>query len=299
MQFFNLIPIFIGMLDLSRKHSGCPDPDSYRDRTNAKRQNAMGKLKMTTVRNYISTFLTFFCSLTLLAENRLAIINDPDGFTFVRSGQGKDFKVVDTLFKEDFFYFQFVDNSDWAKVTAWKGRQIEGFVHKSRIQEVNKLDDKKQKELITKTLDRHRTLADNFQNAWKSKDSLAYKKTIRELEFHSDTKYDPILTIIPKYFCSTNDIEILQLFFATMWADKGSANEMPSFAIGSCFVCNPDLVIGQLTKIKNNEQKKILFDQIEWGLLNHFSIEEDSKSDNKEFNKFKARLDNERKKASP
>jgi hypothetical protein len=260
----------------------------------------MGKLKkMTTVRYHILTILTFFCSLTLLAENKLAIINDPDGFTFVRSGQGKDFKVVDTLFIDDFFYFQFADNSEWAKVTAWKGRQIEGFVHKSRIQEFEKLDNKKQKELITKTLDRHRILADNFQNAWKSKDSIAYRKTVRELEFHSDTKYDPVLTILPNYFCSTSDIQVLQLFFSTMWADKGSANEMPSFSIGKCFMCKPDLVIEQLTKIKNVEQKKSIFDQIEWGLLNNFDVDENGKSDNKEFNKLKARLDNERKKASP
>ena len=248
---------------------------------------------------YILTILIFFCSLTLLAENKLAIINDPDGFTYVRSGQGKNFKVVDTLFKDDFFYFQFADNSEWAKVTAWKGRQIEGFIHKSRIQEVNKLDNQKQKELITKTLDRHRILADNFQNAWKSKDSLAYRKTVRELEFHNDTKYDPILNILPKYFCLTNDIEVLKLFFATMWADNGSANEMPSFSIGDCFICNPDLVIEQLTRIKIIEQKKAIFDHIEWGILNHFDVDENGKSDNKEFNKLKTRLDNERKKASP
>ena len=258
----------------------------------------MGKLKMMKTRNYILTVLALFCSLTLLAENRLAIIKDIDGFTFVRSGQGKDFKVVDTLFTDDFFYFQFIDNSEWAKVTAWKGRQIEGFIHKSRIQEVEKLDNKKQKELITKTLDRQRILADNFQKAWSSKDSIAYRTTVRELEFHSDTKYDAILSILPKYFCSTNDIEVLQLFFATMWADKGSANEMPSFSIGDCFICNPDLVIERLSKIKNIELEKAIYDNIEWGLLNHFEVDENGKSDNKEFNNLKARLDNERKKAS-
>lgn len=244
------------------------------------------------------TILTFLFSLTLFAENKLAIINDPNGFTFVRSGQGKDFKVVDTLFAEDFFYFQFIGKSEWAKITAWKGRQIEGFVDKSRVQEVEKLDNKKQRDLITKILERHRILADNFQGAWKSKDSLAYRTTVRLLEFHSDTKYDPILTILPKYLCSTNDIEVLQLFFATMWADQGSANEMPSFSIGDCFICNPDLVIEQLTNIKNIEQKKYIFEHIEWGLLNHFDVDEYENSNNKEFNKLKARLDNERKKAS-
>lgn len=259
----------------------------------------MGKLKMTTARNYILIILIFFCSLKLIAENRLAIINDPDGFTLVRIGQGKEFKVVDTLFKEDFFYFQLIDNSEWVKVTAWKGRQIEGFLHKSRVQEVEKLDYKKQKELITKTLNIQRILADNFQKAWKSKDTIEYRTSVRQLEFYSDTKYDPVLTILPNYFCSTSDVDVLQLFFSTMWADKGSANEIPSFSIGKCFICKPDLVIEQLTKINNIEQKKNIFDQIEWGLLNNFDLDENGKSENKIFTKLKIRLDNERMKTSP
>ncbi len=244
------------------------------------------------------TILVFICSLTLFAENKLAIINDPDGFTFVRSGQGKEFKVVDTLFSDDFFNFQFIDNSDWAKVSTWKGRQIEGFICRSRIQEIEKLNIKKQKELIEKTFEKHIIFAFNFQSVLKYND-IVTRNAVNELEFHNDTKYDPILSILPKYFCLTKDVEVLQLFFATMWADKGSANEMPSFAIGKCFVCNPDLVIEQLTKIKIVEQKTLIFDHIEWGLLNYFDVEENGKSDNKEFNKLKARLDNERNKVIP
>ncbi len=61
----------------------------------------------------------------------------------------------------------------------------------------------------------------------------------------------------------------------------------------------PDIVSEQLSKIKNTEQKELLLDDIEWGLLNHFEVEEGAKSDNKEFNKLKARLDRERTKACP
>ncbi len=242
--------------------------------------------------------MTFFCVLTLWAEDRLAIINDPDGYTYVRSGQGKDFKVVDTLFTDDFFYFQF-STSDWLKVKAWKGRQIEGFVHKSRIKEVGKLDSKKQKDLITKTLDKQRILANNFQTAWKSKDSLAYRKTVRELEFHNDTKYDPVLTVLPAYFCSTKDVKVLQLFFFTMLADKGSANEIPSFTIGDCFICHTDLVCDQLTQIENKDQRRSILGHIEWGLINHFDVDENGKSGDAEYNRLKARLDIEVKKTNP
>jgi hypothetical protein len=59
------------------------------------------------------------------------------------------------------------------------------------------------------------------------------------------------------------------------------------------------LVVEQLAKIKNTEQRKSTFDQIEWGLLNNFNVDENGKSDNREFTKLKARIDDERKKASP
>jgi hypothetical protein len=251
------------------------------------------------MRKYILTILTFFYSLTLLAQNGPAIIKDADGFTNVRSGPGSEFNVIDTLLNEDFFYFKFGDNSDWAKVTAWKGRQIEGFIHKSRIQEVKKLDNKTLKVLISNVLDKQGKLADNFRAAWKSKDSLAYRTTVRKLEKYNDTKYDPILQVIPEYFCSTNDIEIIDKFFATMWADKGSANEMPSFSIGDCFICNPDLVTERLVKIKDKEQKDMILDHIEWGLMNHFEVDEDGNSDSKEYNELIERIKKERKKASP
>jgi hypothetical protein len=230
-----------------------------------------------------------------MAQNGPAIINDSDGFTNVRIGPSTDDEVIDTLFNEDFFYFTLVENSDWAKVTAWKGRQIEGFIHKSRIQEVKNLDNNSIKEMTLRVLERQRTLADNFRAAWKAKDSLAYRTTVKELEHYSETKYDPILQIIPEYFCSTNDDEIINKFFATMWADKGSANEMPSFSIGDCFICNPDLVIERINIITDNEQKKLIIGHIEWGLMNQFDVDEDGNSEDKKYNELIEKL----KKASP
>jgi hypothetical protein len=245
------------------------------------------------------TILTAFCTLSVFADDKLAIINDPDGFTNVRSGQGNDFSIVTTIEKDEFFYCDLTTNQEWVKIIAlkWKdSRQVEGYIHNSRIQLVEKLDIYIQKELLTQILDKQKSLASNFQKAHKSKDSLSYKTTIRDLELYSEIKYSPILDILPQYFCSTNDTIILQRFYATMWADKGSANEMSSIAIGDCFACQPDLVIGQLIQLTNEEQKKLIFDQIEWGLLNKFDIDENSKSNNKEFNKLKSRLDKEREK---
>jgi len=235
--------------------------------------------------------------LTIFAENKLAIINDPDGFTNVRSGKGREFPIIDTIKKDEFFYCDLKTEDEWIKIIAmkWKNsKQVEGYIHRSRIQLVENLDNKKQKELIVQILNRKKVLADNFQA---DRDSITYR--IREeLELYSEIKYSPILEILPKYFCSTNDIEVLQLFFSTMWADRGSANEIPSFSIGECFVCKTDIIIEQLKKIKNAEQKELIFNNIEWGLLNYFKVDEGEKSDNKEFNRLKIRLENERKNAS-
>jgi hypothetical protein len=261
----------------------------------------MAKLKMRYYRIIILTFLIVFCTLTVFAENKLAIINDPDGHTNVRSGQGTEFPVIATINKDEFFYCD-LTGSEWVRIIAMKwieGKQVEGYIHNSIVQIVETLDKKKQEELLKQILTEHKSLADNFRKACKNKDSIAYRTTIKNLEYQDDVKYTPILDILPKYFCLTKDSVILELFYATMWADKGSANEAPGFAIGECFICFPDIVIEQLRKLKNSEHEKLIIDNIEWGLLSYFEVEEDSKSDNQEFNKLKTLLDNERNKARP
>ena len=71
-------------------------------------------------------------------------------------------------------------------------------------------------------------------------------------------KYSPILPIFSDYFCKTKDSVTLKQFFATTWADNGSANEMPSFAFGDCFVCHSDIVLRQLKSVKDTEQLKLI-----------------------------------------
>jgi hypothetical protein len=80
-----------------------------------------------------------------------------------------------------------------------------------------------------------------------------------------------------------------------MWSDKGSANEMPSFSIGDCFICNAELVIERLDKITDNEQKKLIIGHIEWGLMNQFDVDEEGNSEGIKYNELIEKL----KKASP
>ena len=146
----------------------------------------MGKLKMVHYKIYFLTILTAFCTLSVFADDKLAIINDPDGVTNVRSGQGNDFSIVTTIEKDEFFYCDLTTNQEWVKIIAlkWKdSRQVEGYIHNSRIQLVEKLDIYIQKELLTQILDKQKSLASNFQKAHKSKDSLSYKTTVLCLFF--------------------------------------------------------------------------------------------------------------------
>ncbi len=245
-------------------------------------------------KKYILFILTIFCISTAFADNKLARISDTDGFTNIRSGQGKDFPIVATIDTTDFIYCDPTTKDDWVKVIAMKwqnGKQIEGFIRKTRIQLVEKLDNKKQEKILTEILRKQKNLAENFQNSLKIQDN---KETRNKLELYSDIKYSPILEVLPKYFCATSDSTIIELFFSTMLADKGSANEIPSFTIGECFICNPDLVLRKLDKLTNKKEKKFIIDNIEWGLLNYFEVGEDGKSNNSQFKQLKLRLDKQK-----
>jgi len=238
--------------------------------------------------------LTFFYISTAFADDKLARINDSDGFTNIRSGQGKDFPIVARIDTTDFIYCDPTTKNDWVKVIAMKwqnGKQIEGFIHKTRIQFIEKLDNKEQKKILVEILKKQKSLAEAYQKARKFKENT---KTRIEDEFYGDIKYSPILDILPKYFCTTNDTTIIELFFSTMWADKGSANEAPSYTIGECLVCKPDLIIQELAKLTDKKEKKFIIDQIEWGILNYFDVGEDGKSNNPEFKQLKFKLDKQK-----
>ncbi|CAN5504669.1 hypothetical protein BH10BAC1_BH10BAC1_05330 [soil metagenome] len=234
-------------------------------------------------------------------EEKLARINDSEGFTNIHSGEGNNFPIIAKLDTTDFFYCS-ITNSEWLKIVALKwqgGKQIEGFIHKSKVQLIETLDVKVKKALLTSVLTKHKVLANNFQNSGKSKDSLRNSSSRGELEKYSDLKYSPILEILPDYICETKDTMILQLFYATMWADKGSANEIPSIAIGSCYICWPDFVLKQIRTIKNTEQRKSIYNHIEFGLLSNFDVDENNKPIDKKFDGLKQKLYTEKKKANP
>jgi len=80
---------------------------------------------------------------------RLAIINDPDGYTNVREGKGAKYPIVGKIIADEVFMFTPNYYDDWWKVRNYD-RSIEGYMHKSRIVPFGILSEERKKELMNR-----------------------------------------------------------------------------------------------------------------------------------------------------
>ena len=62
-----------------------------------------------------------------------AVINDPDGFTFVREGPSTTFKVKAKIEKDKIFFYTPILSRDWYRVYLRDGGPCIGYIHRSRI----------------------------------------------------------------------------------------------------------------------------------------------------------------------
>lgn len=205
---------------------------------------------------YIITLLVATCfGLVANAEMKLAYINDPDGFTNIRTGQGTQYAIAGTISKEEFFYCE-QSGAEWWKVqlNRWKGVPVEGYVHRSRVQFVHELPDKDIRQLFQSVFKLEGELGDTFSAAyqkydekrkrWPSiSDSLAKERAVQRSESYDELRYTPLLEFFPSYFCRTRDTVLITTFFATCWSNTASANETPDFVAGDCYVCEPELIL--------------------------------------------------------
>lgn len=227
-------------------------------------------------------------SISATAQTKVGIIKDSDGFVNVRIGAGIGFPVLAKIDEDDLFYIVNQENSEWQQIRIFKEKQITGFIHKSRIQNFESLTDQKQAELVIKTLRSQRHLAEQFNKTVDSENQNIYLEAENRLEGYSESQYDAIFSVLPTYFCRTKDQEVLREFSLTAFANKNSANENVSYALGECFICNSLLVIKGVGALENSEIRIHIYNQIEWGLLNHFD------SEDKEFLKFISLIDTAR-----
>lgn len=92
------------------------------------------------------SIFNFLSSNSNYQVKRLGKIDDPDGYTNMRSGKGTNYEVIEKIMEDDIFDYYPTNESNW-----WKVKNLttcnEGYVHKSRIQPVN-LFDKSTPEII-------------------------------------------------------------------------------------------------------------------------------------------------------
>lgn len=83
---------------------------------------------------------TLFCFLIVFSSSlsaQFAVVDDSDGFVYVRSGAGKNFPVIDSLKNRDVVY-QYEGESSWVNIdyqlSADRAKSFKsGYVHSSRI----------------------------------------------------------------------------------------------------------------------------------------------------------------------
>ncbi|MEM6803168.1 MAG: hypothetical protein AAF696_17310 [Bacteroidota bacterium] len=85
---------------------------------------------------YLYILLLLIASSEVFPQSNLAIINDPDGYTNVRSGPGGNTKVLGKIFEGEIFWIEtekYRKGSWWTIMCNCKEGFIEGYMHKSRI----------------------------------------------------------------------------------------------------------------------------------------------------------------------
>lgn len=68
-------------------------------------------------------------------DDLIGLINDPDGYTNIRSNPNSKSGVIGKIFKGDYFHYKENINSNWYPITNQTG--LKGYIHKSRIERVD------------------------------------------------------------------------------------------------------------------------------------------------------------------
>jgi hypothetical protein len=197
-------------------------------------------------------------------QSELAMINDPDGFVNVRADKNADSEFLFKIKEKDFFLCE-PTTENWWKIDNFYTKT--GFVHKSRIQLIKELTEKQQRDLIInsiKGLKDYRLKYDSLRSILPNNERM---ELLREFEDFEETNYTPLLPFLSKLFCKNRDLELLDNYLKVMIINQSSANEMPAWSLGDCYLCYPDLVIKQINNYNGND-KDYLFEMLTFGFEN-------------------------------
>ena len=201
------------------------------------------------------TILILLTSVATLAQDNVAIILDKDGFTNIRESRSTNSAIVGQINTGEFFTFN-KTKDDWWEINKTFDKDVgwftvTGFVHKSRIQPIHTLTDKELRKLIKEIFDKEL--------------EIIRTKNWDEKKKHHEPKFDMILNVAADYITRTKDKELFRTFIETVKLDTGSADEMPSWTLGSIFIKQPDWTTEQ---IRNVGLTQDLIDRLDFGFEN-------------------------------
>ena len=249
--------------------------------------------------------LTSICTLLLgiecLAQTKIAIIKDKEGYAYIQSSKNTDFDIVGEIKSDAFFYcdklvgdYYPVVARQWSEINEHYGNQLKGFLHKSHVQIVEALPAAEQKRIVGNALREYRNIIDpNQRNDSKSTvDSSKENSYPLEVSFFYEVKYEQILGFFADYYCKTKDTETLGLLFSTMWSNNNTASEIPAMVVCESYLCNEQLYLSEFHKIKDHAKLDYIKGNTNWGLLRHFDIDPESKNiTNKEYLRLSEQLE--------
>ena len=215
----------------------------------------------------LTLFLFGLNQLCLAQEPSLGIINDPDGYTNIRAGKGTSNEIVDRI--QDFELFAYFDEPDeqWLRVTVVKcvcdgsggySKDVKGYIHRSRILDLSQLNSQQTKEFLKRTFEKELELFESRSNLT-DRQSIEFRTASNRWVVYHEMVFDMVLDTFSDHICTTKDDELFKLYNKIITTEDGSADELPSFAIGRIFKCQPAWTLERIPKSHS------YFHLLEWG----------------------------------
>ena len=212
---------------------------------------------------------TTIFSLNLTAQKlTIGKIQDPDGYTNIRSGKGTNTDVVGRILEGEYVYFEeSTDKSPWLKVryntyTCQEEAQssqeltpliplsLSGYVHRSRIVESNLSSFGGSKVRLISILLMEKAFLEK-------RDSLILPDCYPSFYYFT---FKNSLGDLTKELAIYQDLELFDLLNEVLILSSGSADEGLTVPLGELYVLNPEWTL------KHMDAR--LIENLEWGFIN-------------------------------
>ncbi|MBK7132263.1 MAG: SH3 domain-containing protein [Bacteroidales bacterium] len=204
------------------------------------------------MRGLITLTIGLLIPMLIFGQSELAMINDLDGFVNVRADKNSSSEILFKIKKGEFFLCV-PTSENWWKIDNFYTKS--GFVHKSRIQLISDFTEQQQRDLIINSINRLKDYRLKYDSLRLSLPNDERMKLLSEFENFEETIYTPLLPYLSKIFCKNRDIDLLEKYLKILIVNQGSANEMPAWSLGDCYLCYPDLVIKQINNYSGKDRE--------------------------------------------